>query len=254
MKKINENTKVTLTLGQIKRLVKESQCHLSNEDEVREFVKSMNFPHDDWHDYETELVDALTGRNTKDNAGWGAVYYNADKVLPFLKKFGMLGPRGVNQRQAISKLKKLFLSGAWKINENKNLVKESAEATNSLKDVAAFASKAMFFSVLVHFWHLNCDSNSQHLALKDLYESLDDNADKLLEAVIGQTGESIKITNPGFEFKGEFTEEAIGQIKAIKDEASKLEAAVEDNPGIANVLADIVEDCDSAIYKLTRLK
>ena len=136
----------------------------------------------------------------------------------------------------------------------KKLVKESAEAAESLKDVAAFASKAMFFSVLVHFWHLNCGSNAQHLALKDLYESLDDNADKLLEAVIGQTGESVKITNPGFEFKGEFTEEAIGQIKAIKDEASKLEATVESNPGIANVLADIVEDCDSAIYKLKRLK
>ena len=151
-----------------------------------------------------------------------------------------------------------------KINENtkvtltfgqiKRLVKESAEATDSLKDIAAFASKAMFFSVLVHFWHLNCGSNAQHLALKDLYESLDDNADKLLEAVIGQIGESVNITNPGFEFKGEFTEESIEQVKAIKDEASKLEATVEGNPGIANVLADIVEDCDSAIYKLKRLK
>ena len=136
----------------------------------------------------------------------------------------------------------------------RKLVKESAEATDSLKDISAFASKAMFFSVLVHFWHLNCGSNAQHLALKDLYESLDDNADKLLEAVIGQTGESVKITNPGFEFKGEFTEESIERIKAIKDEASKLEATVEGNPGIANVLADTVEDCDSAIYKLKRLK
>ena len=130
MKKISENTKVTLTLKQLKSLVKESQCHLSNEDEVREFVKSMNFPPDDGHDYETELVDALTGRNTQDNAGWGAVYYNSDKVLPFLKKFGMLGSRGINQRQAISKLKRLFLSGAWKINENKNLVKESTLVAN----------------------------------------------------------------------------------------------------------------------------
>jgi len=151
-----------------------------------------------------------------------------------------------------------------KINENtkvtltlsqlKRLVKESTESDEALKDVAAFASKAMFFSVLVHFWHLNCDSNAQHLALKDLYESLDDNADKLLEAVIGQTGESVKIEKPDFDFTGEFTEESIEQIKAIKDEASKLEAAVEGNPGIANVLADIVEDCDSAIYKLKRLK
>ena len=136
----------------------------------------------------------------------------------------------------------------------RKLVKESAEATDSLKDISAFASKAMFFSVLVHFWHLNCGSNAQHLALKDLYESLDDNADKLLEAVIGQTGESVKIEKPDFDCTGEFTEESIERIKAIKDEASKLEATVEGNPGIANVLADTVEDCDSAIYKLKRLK
>ena len=207
----------------------------------------MNFHPDSRHDYETELVDALTGRNTEDNAGWGAVYYNSDKVLPFLKKFGMLGPRGINQRQAIFKLKKLFLSGAWKI------VKESVDA-ESLDPIVSFANKAMFFAVLVHFWHLNCRKNGQHLALKDLYESLTDNADKLFEAVIGQTGNSVKVKNPDIDFKGEYTDKSIEEIKALRNETSKLEGEVKDNPGIANILADIVEDCDSAIYKLTRLQ
>lgn len=135
----------------------------------------------------------------------------------------------------------------------KRLVKESIE--EDLQAVTIFASRVMFFSVLVHFWHLNCGRNGQHLALKDLYESLDDNADKLLEAVIGQTGDSVKITNPGIDFKAEFSEDSsIAMIKELRADAVKLEASVEGNPGIANVLADIVEDCDSAIYKLTRLQ
>ena len=86
-----------------------------NEDEVREFVKSIGFRPDlDGIDYETQLVDALTGKDTSSNAGWGAVYYNSDKVLQFLKKYGMLGSRGIKQREAISKLRRLFKSGKWK--------------------------------------------------------------------------------------------------------------------------------------------
>ena len=85
------------------------------ENEVREFVKAMGFrPDPDGNDWETQLVDALTGKNTKYNAGWGAVYYNSDKVLQFLKRFGMLGKRGIKQKEAISKLKRLFKSGKWK--------------------------------------------------------------------------------------------------------------------------------------------
>lgn len=89
-----------------------------DENEVREFVKAIGFrPDDDGHDYETQLVDALTGKDTSYNAGWGAVYYNSDKVLQFLKKFGMLGSRGIKQKEAISKLRRLFKSGKWKAQE-----------------------------------------------------------------------------------------------------------------------------------------
>lgn len=89
-----------------------------DETEVRDFVKAIGFrPDSDGIDYETQLVDALTGKDTSYNAGWGAVYYNSDKVLQFLKKYGMLGSRGIKQREAISKLKRLFKSGKWKETE-----------------------------------------------------------------------------------------------------------------------------------------
>ena len=96
-----------------------------NDDEVREFVKSIGFlPDSDGIDYETQLVDALTGKDTSYNAGWGAVYYNSDKVLPYLKKYGMLGSRGIKQKDAISKLRRLFKSGKWKSPQQDELFNE----------------------------------------------------------------------------------------------------------------------------------
>ena len=112
-----------------------------NEDEVREFVKSIGFrPDPDGIDYETQLVDALTGKDTSYNAGWGAVYYNSDKVLQYLKKYGMLGSRGIKQKEAISKLRRLFKSGKWRqpeqqeqdlYNEVENTMKKTNERGGS---------------------------------------------------------------------------------------------------------------------------
>ena len=101
-----------------------------NENEVREFVKSIGFrPDSDGIDYETQLVDALTGKDTSYNAGWGAVYYNSDKVLQYLKKFGMLGSRGIKQKEAISKLRRLFKSGKWKTQQDEQF----NEVDNTMK-------------------------------------------------------------------------------------------------------------------------
>lgn len=104
-----------------------------NENEVREFVKSIGFrPDSDGIDYETQLVDALTGKDTSYNAGWGAVYYNSDKVLQYLKKYGMLGSRGIKQKEAISKLKRLFKSGKWRQPEQQELDLHN-EVDNTMK-------------------------------------------------------------------------------------------------------------------------
>ena len=108
-----------------------------NENEVREFVKSIGFrPDSDGIDYETQLVDALTGKDTSYNAGWGAVYYNSDKVLQYLKKFGMLGSRGIKQKEAISKLRRLFKSGKWKTQQDEqfNEVNDTMKKTNEMGD------------------------------------------------------------------------------------------------------------------------
>lgn len=123
-----------------------------------------------------------------------------------------------------------------------------------LTKISDFGVKALLFSTLVHFWHLNCERNGQHTALADLYDSLEDNGDKILEAVIGQTKNPVSPSELEFEYGDlSFGDEAINKIKEFRDEACDLEGTLDKNAGLANILADIVEDCDSAIYKLTRL-
>lgn len=123
-----------------------------------------------------------------------------------------------------------------------------------LTKISDFGVKALLFSTLVHFWHLNCERNGQHAALADLYDSLEDNGDKILEAVIGQTKNPVSPSELEFEYGDlSFGDEAINKIKEFRDEACDLEGTLDKNTGLANILADIVEDCDSAIYKLTRL-
>lgn len=131
---------------------------------------------------------------------------------------------------------------------------ESNMGVDGLSKISDFGVKALLFSTLVHFWHLNCERNGQHTALADLYDSLEDNGDKILEAIIGQTKGPVSPSELEFEYGDlSFGDEAINKIKEFRDEACELEGALEKNAGIANILADIVEDCDSAVYKLTRL-
>jgi len=131
---------------------------------------------------------------------------------------------------------------------------ESGVSADGLTKISDFGVKALLFSTLVHFWHLNCERNGQHTALADLYDSLEDNGDKILEAVIGQTKNPVSPSELEFEYGDlSFGDESINKIKEFRDEACDLEGTLEKNAGLANILADIVEDCDSAIYKLTRL-
>jgi len=115
-----------------------------------------------------------------------------------------------------------------------------------------FGCKLLMFGTKVHAWHLNCERNSQHLALKDLYEACDDVADRILEAQIGRTGKPVTALTADYSDLT-FTEESINEIAAIKNEGASL---IGQGPGLAgldNILGEFCETCDSVIYKLIRL-
>ena len=158
-----------------------------NENEVREFVKSIGFrPDSDGIDYETQLVDALTGKDTSSNAGWGAVYYNSDKVLQYLKKYGMLGSRGIKQKEAISKLKRLFKSGKWKSPQQDELFNE---VDNTMNENEVDALDAKDISKLV--W----DSQDDEMEVLESYPPNKDGSVKFDVFIKnnGQLGEHVSI-------------------------------------------------------------
>lgn len=117
----------------------------------------------------------------------------------------------------------------------------------------SFGSRLLAFGVRAHFWHLNCNTDAAHLALKDLYEACDSTGDKLLESVMSQmTGiiNSANISQDMFNSLG-FDSSSITEIIQLRNDAEDLMAIA--NEGIKNILADFVETCDTVIYKLNRL-
>jgi len=128
-----------------------------------------------------------------------------------------------------------------------------AESTpDPLDPIFAFGSKLLMFGIQVHYWHLNCSRNSEHLALKDLYEACDDVGDRLLEAAIGFTGKPTP--QPSFDgLNVSFTPDSVERIVEIRNEANDLTRRIDIDSGIENILGDFCETCNSVIYKLKRL-
>ena len=133
---------------------------------------------------------------------------------------------------------------------------EAVPSQEFINKIINFGCDLLMFGVESHIWHLNCDSNSAHLTLKEFYEGCDDIGDKLLESALGLSGGYIenKPENKEYEFGNlEFDDKAISKIRWMGIQAAEL---IEDchNAGIENILADFCELCNSVVYKLKRLK
>ena len=128
----------------------------------------------------------------------------------------------------------------------------AAEVPDILDPIFAFGSKLLMFGIQVHYWHLNCSRNSEHLALKELYEACDDVGDRLLEAAIGFTGKPTP--QPSFDgLNVSFTPDSVERIVEIRNEANDLTRRIDIDSGIDNILGDFCETCNSVVYKLKRL-
>ena len=122
---------------------------------------------------------------------------------------------------------------------------------DSLSKVSQFGLKLLMFSVEVHLWHLNCNKHSIHVALQDLYDYLNYDADKLLEAVMGIDGKEVTISLKAPESEiGKWDESCIEKIEKMNKEAEELITG--EHAGIDNILGEICEKFDAVIYKLKK--
>lgn len=134
----------------------------------------------------------------------------------------------------------------------KKIIRESIlDDSSYAEQLSAFGVKTLVFSLIVHIWHINCTSGTDHDTLREFYYFLEDKADSLLEATIGRS--NIPVAGQIAVDYGEFGDFSIEEIKKYREETAALENFVKTDVGCSNILADIVERCDSVIFKLTRL-
>ena len=119
--------------------------------------------------------------------------------------------------------------------------------------ISEFAALTLFMVARSHMWHLQTKSYSQHKALNEFYDDLQDEGDKFIEAAIGVTG-PLKLTCQSYTFDG--PENSINGINDYKQQAQELLDQLEsgNHTGLIVTLEEIVGICDRTIYKITYLK
>lgn len=132
---------------------------------------------------------------------------------------------------------------------------EGETVTTEYDELGQLGIEIIMLAAQVHFWHINCRKGSQHNAFDTLYHMLQSNGDRLLEAVISRTNQSIVANGElSFDF-GDLDfdqEESLGILEDVRDHVNEVAGSFSEDQTFANVLGDISEDLSSAIYKLSR--
>ena len=138
------------------------------------------------------------------------------------------------------------------VGQLKRLVKESIMADPVFTEqISAFGVKTLVFSLVVHFWHINCTSDADHNCLREFYYFLEDKGDALIEAIVGRV--NVPAVGQAIIDYGEFGDLSIEDIKRYRNEAEAVAAIAKGDAGIYHILGDIIERCDNVIFRLSRL-
>lgn len=108
-----------------------------------------------------------------------------------------------------------------------------------------FIGKCLMMVTYTHVAHFMVKSYSQHMALGDFYEQLQDHVDEFAEVYVG-TGmpyRPVLSLNPSFD--------AITEIKALAAEADTIRSELDSS--LQTILDDIKSLCFRTIYKLENL-
>lgn len=102
----------------------------------------------------------------------------------------------------------------------------------------------------VHLLHWQSKSYAQHVTLGELYEALDDGADAYLEAYMGKYGQINNVP----EFYKSPNPDPIAYVEALVDHIAKIRKDLPDDSELQQLIDNLVDSCDSALYKLRFLK
>lgn len=116
--------------------------------------------------------------------------------------------------------------------------------------IGEFAMKCLHTRTAAHVLHLKSRSYSQHMALAEFYEALEDLTDEYVEAYQGAFG-LIE------DFNARYTLPSDGQ-KLVNELCQYIDENVEElsvgEASLENILAEMCQLCQSTAYKLRFLK
>lgn len=112
-----------------------------------------------------------------------------------------------------------------------------------------FAQQLMLTVTLAHWLHFRTTSYAKHMALGDFYEELQDHADKFIETSITTYGPLDGANYVDINFN---TADPIKSLRNFNTLLAEAHGAL-DNPGLINVLEDIMTLTQQTLYKLENL-
>lgn len=117
------------------------------------------------------------------------------------------------------------------------------------KAASEFIGRLLHGVTAVHMHHLMTRSYAKHMALGELYASLQEKTDTLAEALMGCA--NIALTFRGGVFA--LGTDPLANVRALYELVETERAAVGSESHIQNIVDEIASAISSAIYKLQRL-
>lgn len=109
-----------------------------------------------------------------------------------------------------------------------------------------FALDSLTFANKVHIFHWSCDSGFHHTHFQEVYETIRDFADKLVEIVLA-TGTEFKINSKTYLMSDEIynKENALRKLRSFIDEVIKLGTQYQSKITLNNLFADTAEKLEN---------
>lgn len=122
----------------------------------------------------------------------------------------------------------------------KKAVNESYLQESNVEELYSLALEALFFADQVHLWHWTCKSGFHHTHLQEVYESLRDFADELVEICLASGKKfQVKANTRELGGDGDFdVQDAIDELEEFIDQIQATASVFDEYTEITTLLDD----------------
>ena len=126
----------------------------------------------------------------------------------------------------------------------KKAVNESYLQEANVEELCSLALEALFFADQVHLWHWTCKSGFHHTHLQEVYESLRDFADELVEICLASGKKfQVKANTRELGGDGDFdVQDAIDELEEFIDQIQATASVFDEYTEITTLLDDESKD------------